>query len=108
MLLKMLEASVRTATAQQAGPSQISVWQTLARTSVNVHFQGSVASMAKAREAQLMQLQRDIDQLPPRLATGYQSLLRDILASKSAAKRDALLNRVARQVAARAGIQRAD
>ena len=102
MLLKMLEANVRTVVAQRgAALLPATVWQSLAQTSVNVHFQGSVASMLKAKEAQLLRLQQDIQKLPPSLAAGYQTLLRDILASKGAAKRDALLGRMARQVAAR-------
>lgn len=102
MLLKMLEANVRTVVAQRgAALLPATVWQSLAQTSVNVYFQGSVASMLKAKEAQLLRLQQDIQKLPPSLAAGYQTLLRDILASKGAAKRDALLGRMARQVAAR-------
>lgn len=102
-LLKMLEANVRTAVAHQdAALSQATGWQSFVKTSVNVHFQGSVASMAKAKEEQLLSLQMDILKLPTDLATGYQTLLRAILATKGAAKRDALLTRMAKQVAARA------
>lgn len=106
MLLQVLEANVRTAVAQQSTAlPQATVWHSLAKTSVNVHFQGSVASMSKAKEEQLLRLQLDIQKLPLELATGYRTLLRDILASKGAAKRDALLNRMARQVAARASLE---
>ena len=101
-LLKMLEANVRSAVARQsAAPPQATVWQSFAKTSVNVQFQGNVESMSRAREEQLLRLQEDIRKLPADIATGYQSLLRDILATSGAAKRDAMLTRMARQVAAR-------
>ena len=105
MLLKLLAASVQTAEARQDAPPQTSVWQSLTRTSVNDHFQGSVASLSREKEAQLLQLQRDIQKLAPELAIGYQSLLRVILANRQATQRDDLLNRLARQVAARTGIE---
>ena len=105
IILKMLAADVQTAAGRRDAPPQTSVWQSLIRTSVNDNFQGKVASLSKAKALQLLQLQRDIKKLAPELARSYQSMLRDILASKQSKRRDDLLNRLIRQVATRTGIE---
>lgn len=103
ILLQMLEANVRTAVARHGvALSHPTIWQSFAKTSLNVNFQDSVASITRAKQEKLLQLQLDILKLPPALATGYRTLLREVLASADPAKRDALLTRMAKQVAVRA------
>ena len=87
---------------QRSIAPQAGLLQALTKTSVSVNFQGVVAEVSKKKEMQLLELRLGLLKMPTDLATRYQGLLREILARKDPERRDALIDRMARQVAERA------
>ena len=101
-ILKMLEAIVAGAARLHVGkPLPQTLWATLANTSMRTGFDDSVAKLAEHKATQLVALRATIMALPAPLASDYERLLHEIVSNHDGDHRDALLQRMTHQIAAR-------
>ena len=100
-ILKMLEANVAgAARLQVSNRLPQTLWGTLVNMSMRNGFDDSVAKLAAHKATQLLTLHATIMALPAPLASVYEALLHDIVSNRDNDRRDALLRRMTRQVAA--------